>query len=121
MLINLFWLSAPKPLKVTLYIGPRMAGALCRSFCQRPLLAKLQKPGIACQAFLASQSLLCSTRLMSRPQVLPYTPQMKQALGPTGAWLVAAGGIAYTVGADHICKAVPGSVGAQHSGTLRNA
>ena len=31
--------------------------------------------------------------------MLPYAPQMKEALGSAGAWLVTAGGIAYTVGA----------------------
>lgn len=30
--------------------------------------------------------------------VLPYAGQMKEALGPMGAWLIAAGGITYTLG-----------------------
>ena len=94
MLINLFWLSAPKALKVTIYIG---LGWLVREtllLCQRDR-TNTPPPGVQ-PLHVAHQCITCPTLF---PQVLPYAPQMKEALGPVGAWLVTAGGIAYTVGA----------------------
>ncbi len=75
-----------------------MAGALALLLLWRLCSRSCKSQALRAKTYL--QPLMSAQRVPRVClQVLPYTPQMKEALGSTGAWLVAAGGIAYTVGA----------------------
>ena len=113
MLINLFWLSAPKPLKVTIYIG---LGWLVR---------KPHSYQPSCPSVQIARTLHCPA---ARPRMSHTILYQNPCVPPAGAAVCAANeggsGAGGRVACDswrdrlhrrrgHICEAVPGPLGAQ--------